>query len=705
MTMHDYLDSKASYLNFVNGRPYSLEYKKIARDRWSKLPVYHDRSKVKEIFDSLVSCNVTIIISATGSGKSVIVPRLAMKYLIDTHKSSRRVPKLGMTFPKSVLAMESAKYASKTWDVVLGEEVGYQFRGSPPSSHGSKTRALFMTDGTLYTMSRHDHFLEAFDLVIIDEAHERSMQTDLLVARLRTALIKRPAFRVVIMSATIDPILFESYFNETGLTSKVVHIAGQPMFDIKHHWELKQVGDKDLMDVAVNRVKHAFVPQDKQLGSSTTNARDIIVFVATTKEVKTGCQLFHKETRDGSIQDVSCEGLYRKLKDDLKEVVIHGIPEPPFKRKLIFATPIAESSITLPLLSKVIDSGLQLTSRWLPQEQATEIVRQMTSKAQISQRVGRVGRVAPGEVYHLYTKAQYASLRPFPEPSILQTDLTEHFIAELCIDGSSVRTVSTACNHLLSPPDSAHTASSLRTLRQLGLLIPCDTEEVISHLGRIVQEVCTSFQMSLSRAMLMIGGAIVGCKDDALILACILEEIKKEFSELWSSEAFASREYLLIVKEHVDRFSDHVSLIQVYHTIYNGEPDAHERSILNLSTWNRIETRIMKYKTKYAMFDIHRHIDVKSKHMSSFLPPPPSFACDLIRAVAFSLRHHQLIFRSKGVRSKFASSVGPMTSVCCEAVAVLASQSTRPSSCRGGIYEDLLVINQTKSFSLITWII
>lgn len=677
----DYLDAGGVRPNFVSGQPYSDAYRQLAASRWSKLPLYSDPNKVALILASLRDHAVTVVISATGSGKSVIVPRLAMKHLMTRHGQARHgVPpsRLAMTFPKSILAMQSALYASRTWDVVLGQQVGYQYRGSPSTSHSSDTRALFLTDGTLYTMSRKDPLFSRFDLVIVDEAHERSVQTDLLLERLRAALLVRPELRLVIMSATIDPAIFTRYFADTG----VVTVAGQPSFEITHHWEAVAVLSEAFLRLALQRAAQAL----------SSGKGDVLVFVPTTKDATKGCKALRDS--DLPVRGITlCEGLYRKLPDPLKEIVIHGRPVAPMTQKLVFATPIAESSMTLPSLGAVVDGGLQLSSTWLAGEQATRVTREMTSKAQIAQRVGRVGRVAPGDAYHLYTRAQYAMLREFPEPAILHTDLTEHFLAELCRPGKGVAGVLEDCARLISPPSSDQTLSALNTLRQLGLVLG----DSITDMGRSAQDLVDMFKKSLSGALLLLGGALVAgsgtVRRDMIALACILEEVKGELSDLWSLSAVKDPRSPL--RLHCDATSDHVSLVRVYREVYLGGRER-ERGALYLAVWDRIHASVTREEPRYMKFTS------RTTSSSALLPAAnsrPAFAVPLVRALAYARRHRQMVRTKKG-----EASAGPLRSCIATSRPLLALALTAPASCVGALYDELVEVTGSKAFSVVTWI-
>lgn len=734
----DYLDAAGRRPNFVTSMPYSAAYKELARSKWSVFPVYSNTAKVCEIVESLRANAVTLIVSGTGSGKTVIVPRIAMRHLVDAGVRDGK-PRVAITNPKSVTTRANADFASKTWDVALGAEVGYMFRGASPSSHSSSTRAMFVTDGTLMTQSRNDPTFAAYDCVVLDEAHERSFQTDLLIARLRDALGARPGFRLVIMSATIDPETFLTYFRASGLSTAAVTVVGSPTFHIRHHWEASPINPDRFLAQALVRAEEALAR--RSIGSTRSSrggsrVTDALVFVPTTRDANRGCRSFRRgceTTAKGSKKmlpacvTTSCECLYRKLPEALKDTVINGRPTHPHDRKIIFATPIAESSITFPCLSIVVDSGLQLSSVWLAGEQATRVTREMTSKAQISQRVGRVGRVAPGVAYHLYSKAQFNELRDFPVPAILATDLTEHFLAEMCSSQRKhLSDVLRDCSRLLTPPTPMQVAAAVCTLHRLGLVTVRDSHVVgtiewgsipygkwpvasqydgeVTDLGLSVQDACDMFRVSLSCALLLVGGAIVQhARDDALILACILEEVKGELTDLWSLEA--ADDPRSHVRAHCDRLSDHVSLVRLYKEVFEGEDGrGRSRAALFNDVWVRIRDRVERNRRRYASFDIRHGATVAVLGNGSHAPPMFFDGVQpLVRVVAFARRHRQLV-----VEKGKASSAGPIVSCTCRCEPVLALDGDSPQrhkGCIGGLYDELVDVRGTKTFSLVTWIV
>ena len=207
--MDDILDSIGKGKNFLNDNKYSDEYKELAK-YWSKLPLYEDNNKVKEFFKLLESKQVILLTSGTGSGKTVLVPKFVLKYILDLGLPG----KVAVTNPKILTTKYNAEYGARTLDVKLGEEVGYKYKGAPADSVSEKSKLLYVTDGLiLATILSGDKTLKDYQCVVIDEAHERHIQIDILLKMLKEVIELRPDFKLIIMSATINSEVFRNYFN------------------------------------------------------------------------------------------------------------------------------------------------------------------------------------------------------------------------------------------------------------------------------------------------------------------------------------------------------------------------------------------------------------------------------------------------------------------------------------------------------------
>ena len=197
------LDPEGINLNPLNGKPYSDKYKKLA-EKWKTFPVYQ---KAREIIDDINNNQVLLLVSQTGSGKSVLMPKITLHTLNYNGK-------IAMTLPKQIITKSAAEFAAETLDIELGQEVGYRYKGSDPKMRSDKTKILYTTDGTIVAKAFNDITLKEYDAILIDEIHEQSVNMHILLYLMRETLKLRPEFKLIIMSATINTEIFATYFRD-----------------------------------------------------------------------------------------------------------------------------------------------------------------------------------------------------------------------------------------------------------------------------------------------------------------------------------------------------------------------------------------------------------------------------------------------------------------------------------------------------------
>lgn len=465
----DYLDAAGKKANWLTGRPYSSEYKKSAK-WWSKLPVYKN---VTQFVPRLRGTQVNIVIAGTGSGKTVIIPKVALKFAKESPKSSSddfegRGGAVVVTNPKSSITEINAKTAAQTLDVEIGEEVGYAFRDAPPGASSQDNSLLFVTDGNLVGQARRDPLFRRYSVVVIDEVHERTQYIDTLIYMLRRAALMRPELRVVIISATIDPKPFLTYFENGGLSTSLTDVPGATYYPVKSIYsESSSTPGEYLVSLGLPALRAALVSSPQEGGDN------ILFFVPTAKDAEKGCTEMLAACKRGilppSCDRTRCATLYSKMPKAKQQVALSTEIVLPDERKVIFATNIAESSLTLSGLSVVIDSGLELDSTWVPEYHGARLEKSMSSQAQMRQRKGRVGRNAPGTCYHLYSQKEMEARPEYPAPEIATIDVTDDLLVTLQAHG----TLSAACRvfaSYITPPSALQVMSALSVLSLYGMV-------------------------------------------------------------------------------------------------------------------------------------------------------------------------------------------------------------------------------------------
>lgn len=405
-------DPNGKNLNPLNNKEYSDTYKNLAKF-WSNLPVY---SMMKEIVDTINNKDVTLLISGTGSGKSVIVPKACL------HVMNYQGLTI-MTLPKKLITKATAEFAAKTLDVEIGEYVGYQYRGESVKS--KETKLLYSTDGSIVAMLKSDPTLKEVDILIIDEAHERKVQIDLLLYLVKNAIKIRKErnmrpLKLVIMSATINENIFKSYFKDFAFDN--LFLSGKPNYpiesiyletplNIKNNQYLNE--GKNIIQNIVTKINS----KDKKFPEG-----DILFFVCTISE----CDEMTLEIGK-IIKDAFVMAIYSGFNSELEPYVSN--PEKfkelnsNYKRRIFISTNVAESSLTIDGIGYVIDSGLEMSVKYDPNRKFNVMNKNIITKAQISQRKGRAGRTKEGTCYHLYTPEQEELAKDFPDPEILREDI------------------------------------------------------------------------------------------------------------------------------------------------------------------------------------------------------------------------------------------------------------------------------------------
>jgi HrpA-like RNA helicase len=699
---------------FLTGKPaYSADRTAWAAV-WSRFPMYADKAKLRALMASLRENNMTIVISGTGSGKTVICPPLALYQL-----GGQRV---AVTIPKRVTALGAASTAARTLDATLGREVGYRYRGAPAGSFDrERTRLVYATDGTLLAQARHDPLFRDYGAVIVDEAHERSVSTDMLLLALKRCMVARPEFRVVVMSATIDPKVFSSYFSPGKLG--LVEVAGGTMYPVRRVFaSTDSTPDTYLADgikVAIASIFNSTTAatsaaKKQQTATSAAKRKNALFFVATTREAAQGCKAFRASCKTDCAA-VDCTGLYSKQSADTQAAALAPV-ERPFDRKLMFATNVAESSLTFNELTAVVDGGFELTSTWDAMSHGVRIEKARATRAQIMQRIGRVGRTEPGVAHLLYTQATFDALPAYPKPSILVIDLTEHMLAAIIARGGLAPALADFAA-LITPPTAAQIASAISLLHFYRLIKVTPTqvpygkpEEVatmglhgtVTRHGMLIERTMERLKMSLWNALLVVAGVVYKCPEDAGALASMFEATGGELSSLFLEDPARGKVDLRrVFPSAADKQSDHRSLLNVYRDVFmpligtatsglnkTAARAALTKAGLNYGPWRAVHDRIRSDARTIERIAVHPDV----------LKECPLYrlrvagAKTLDRAILAARMYHN-------VRNG-TTTVSPQL-VRCPAEPDFAAM---PPSGANMVYEQLLESGGRKRFLTITWV-
>ncbi len=403
------------------------------------------------IVDALGRYSVIIICGETGSGKTTQIPKMALEVAGDKKK-------VACTQPRRVAAMSVAERVAKEINCEVGAVVGYQHRYDQKLS--ASTRIKFMTDGILLSETMADKFLENYSTIIIDEAHERSLNIDFLLGILKRILEKRKDLKVIISSATLDTERFSCFFP----ASKTIIVPGKT-YPVEVSYLYDDDADDDARDLP-SEVARAI----RRLPALD----DILVFLPGERDIR---ETADKLARDTELRKSEIIPLYASLPAGEIKRAFKTLD----KRRIILSTNVAETSLTIPGIKAVVDSGLARISRYIHRTHVQRLQIERISKASARQRAGRCGRIAPGKCIRLYSEEDYNTRDEFTAPEILRSSLAGVVLTMLELRLGSIETFP-----FVDMPKPTMIREGLRELLELGAIYRnADSEEIrLTKIGR-----------------------------------------------------------------------------------------------------------------------------------------------------------------------------------------------------------------------------
>ncbi|WP_460183056.1 ATP-dependent RNA helicase HrpA [Thermopirellula anaerolimosa] len=412
-----------------------------------------------DIAAAVESHPAVIVCGETGSGKSTQLPKLCLKL-------GRGIAgMIGHTQPRRIAARSVAARIAEELGVPLGKEVGFKVRFTDLT--GADTYIKLMTDGILLAETQTDRFLEQYDTLIIDEAHERSLNIDFLLGYLRRLLDKRSDLKVIVTSATIDAERFAAHFAVDGTPAPVIEVSGR-MYPVEVRYRPPVVDDP------------AFEPnwQDEVAGAVVEALAatwgDILVFLPTERHIHEAARLLRARGVSGEdrLREAEVIPLYARLSVNEQQRIF----QPHGRRRIILATNVAESSLTVPGIRCVVDSGVARISRYSPRTKTQRLPIEPISRASAEQRKGRCGREGPGVCIRLYEESDLERRDRYTPPEILRTNL-----ANVILQLKALRLGDPETFPFLDPPRSDAVRDGFKTLWELQAL---DEDGELTPLGR-----------------------------------------------------------------------------------------------------------------------------------------------------------------------------------------------------------------------------
>ena len=424
----------------------------------AELPVVERR---EEIVKAIRENQVVVVVSDTGSGKTTQLPKMvaeALETLNFKSETPRKRKKLiGCTQPRRIAAVSVAKRVAEELAVPLGDFVGYQVRFDDRTSR--ETRIKFMTDGILLAETQGDTELNRYDALILDEAHERSLNIDFLLGYLKRLLVRRPELRVVISSATLDAGAFAEFFSGTpsSPTVPVIEAPGR-MFPVTEFF-LPGKNDEELA---------AHVGRGVEYLNDIDPLGDVLIFLPGEREIRECADLLEGR----HFRNTEVLPLFARLGMGDQQRVF----QPGSKKRIVLATNVAETSLTIPRIACVIDSGLARVSRWNATKGVQRLQVEPVSQASARQRKGRCGRVQDGICLRLFEEEDLLDRPEFTEPEIRRSSLAGVILRMKALGLPEISEFP-----FLDPPNAKAVAEGYRTLREVGAL---DKDRELTEIGR-----------------------------------------------------------------------------------------------------------------------------------------------------------------------------------------------------------------------------
>ncbi|MGH8521617.1 MAG: ATP-dependent RNA helicase HrpA, partial [Gammaproteobacteria bacterium] len=409
------------------------------------LPIY---AHVEDIAGALASRQVIVVCGETGSGKSTQIPKLCLSL----GRGIRGM--IGHTQPRRIAARTIASRIAQELRVGVGQAVGFKVRFRDRA--GPATYIKLMTDGILLAEIESDRRLEAYDTLIIDEAHERTLNIDFLLGYLKDLLPKRPDLKVIVTSATIDPQRFARHFND----APIIEVSGRA-YPVELRYRPLEKDEEG--------------PEDRDLGQAIVAAvdelsreppGDILIFLPGEKEIRDAAESLRH------LRMTEILALYSRLSAAEQDRVFTGHPG----RRIVLATNVAETSVTVPGVRYVIDTGLARINRFNPNTKVQRLLTERISQASAEQRKGRCGRLSAGICIRLYAAEDYEARPEYTDPEILRSNMAAVILKLRALGMEELERFP-----LLDAPDSRAIKAGYKLLEELGAT---DAAKKLTALGR-----------------------------------------------------------------------------------------------------------------------------------------------------------------------------------------------------------------------------
>ncbi len=528
------------------------------------LPI-HDRRE--EIAEAIQQRQVVVVAGETGSGKSTQLPKIAMSVGYGIKGM------IGHTQPRRIAARSIASRVADELKVPLGEQVGFKIRFTDKTN--PQTFIKLMTDGILLAETQGDRFLDQYDLIILDEAHERSINIDFLIGYLRGLLSKRPELRLIITSATIDAERFSEHFADQTGNAPIIAVSGRTYpVDVHYRPLVDAEGEEcDAIDGIV-AAAHELAEIDRG---------HMLVFLPTERDIREAARRLRAETfaGDGS-RTTEVLPLYARL----SAAEQNRIFQPSEYRRIVLSTNVAESSLTVPDVRYVIDTGTARISRYSPRSKVQRLPIEAVSQASANQRMGRCGRVGPGICIRLFDEEEFQRRDEYTTPEIRRTNL-----AAVILQAKTLRLGEIEEIPFLDPPRPETIRDGYKTLFEIGAV---DAHRRLTPIGRQLARMPVDPRIG----RMILAAQSEGCLGEVLIIAAALE-IQDPRERPYDKQQQADQRH----EQFLDTDSDFLSYLKIW-DFYHHLRETVSRSQLRKAC----RQNFLSYNRMREWTEIHRQL-------------------------------------------------------------------------------------------------
>ncbi|RCU52645.1 ATP-dependent RNA helicase HrpA [Corallincola holothuriorum] len=459
--------------------------KAIIRATWNEsisfpeaLPV---SERKQEIAEAIRDNQVVIVAGETGSGKTTQIPKICLEL-------GRGIGgMIGHTQPRRLAARSVADRIADELATSLGDVIGFKVRFSDHTQ--PRTRVKLMTDGILLAEMQNDRLLRQYDTLIIDEAHERSLNIDFLLGYLRQLLPKRPDLKIIITSATIETERFSKHFNN----APVITVSGRT-FPVEMRYRPQVEGKQ------VDPLQGIFDAVDEL---QREGQGDILIFLNGEREIRDTADALNRR----QLRNTEVLPLYARLSAQEQQRIFKSHRG----QRIVLATNVAETSLTVPGIRYVIDPGTARISRYSYRTKVQRLPIEAISQASANQRAGRCGRVAAGICIRLYSEEDFLGRAEFTDPEILRTNLAAVILQMIALKLGDIQAFP-----FMQPPDQKHIRDGIKLLEELGAVV--GTQQKLTPLGRQLARIPVDPKL----ARMVVAANDFGCLDEVLIVASAL---------------------------------------------------------------------------------------------------------------------------------------------------------------------------------------